>query len=99
MTLNPTDKNPIEAASRLTVWEAFLPAHARLTHVDGVLVDLCGIVRGQRYRREEAPKLFEQGYRLPYNTVFLDVTGVCADPRGPAPRCATIVGSRRACAR
>lgn len=74
--------NPTEANSRRAELEAFLAAHPGLTHVDGVLADLCGTVRGKRYPRGEVSKLFENGFYLPFSTAFLDVTGACSDPLG-----------------
>ena len=52
--------------------DRFLERHPEIGHVDAVLVDLCGIVRGKRYPRADVHKLFEGGFALPYSVHLLD---------------------------
>jgi len=62
--------------------EQFLLAHPDIRHLDAVIVDLCGIVRGKRYPREQVGKLYRHGFPLPYSVYLLDVTGTSSDPCG-----------------
>ncbi|RED54293.1 glutamine synthetase family protein [Aestuariispira insulae] len=61
----------------------FLKDHgAELGHLDAVVVDLNGIVRGKRYPMDQAAKLLSEGMNYPTAAFTLDVTGDCADPLG-----------------
>ena len=71
-----------DATPRLAELEAYLAVHTDTAYVDGVLPDLCGVMRGKRFPRAELRKLFEHGFTLPYSTLFLEVTGACGDPLG-----------------
>ena len=53
-----------------------------LSHLDAVVVDLNGIVRGKRYAMDQAGKLLAGGMNYPTAAFTLDVTGDCADPMG-----------------
>jgi glutamine synthetase len=68
--------------ARLAELKAFLDAHPAVSHVDAIVFDLCGIVRGKRYPRAELEKLFQSGFQFPVSVFFLDVTGECLDPFG-----------------
>ena len=63
-------------------FERFLDENPDIRFVDGITIDLCGIVRGKRYPRCDLPKLYEQGLALPYTVYLLDVTGDSCDPCG-----------------
>ncbi len=63
-------------------YERFFAEHPEVEWVDAITVDLCGIIRGKRYPREEVPKLYESGLALPYTVYLLDVTGDNLDPCG-----------------
>jgi len=71
-------------ADRASVAElhAFLGAHPGVTHVDAVVVDLCGIVRGKRCPRDELEKVYQAGLQLPSSVFVLDVTGANSDACG-----------------
>ncbi len=62
--------------------ERFLDEHPDTQYVDAVFIDLCGLIRGKRYPRAEAQKLFKSGLQIPYSVYLLDVTGANADPGG-----------------
>ena len=62
--------------------EQFLNAHPDVRHVDAVTVDLCGILRGKRYPREDLSKLYKNGLALPYTVYLMDVTGDSSVPCG-----------------
>ncbi|NIR29427.1 MAG: glutamine synthetase [Gammaproteobacteria bacterium] len=62
--------------------ERFLAEHPDTQFVDAVFIDLCGFVRGKRYPRAEAEKLFNSGLQIPYSVYLLDVTGANLDPCG-----------------
>ena len=62
--------------------DRFLAAHPDAAHIDAIFVDLCGIVRGKRYPREDAAKLFTSGLQIPITVYLLDVTGDSSDPCG-----------------
>ncbi len=70
------------SAAGLSELEQFLAENPDIQHVDAILIDLCGIVRGKRYPRADLPKLFEHGMQFPYTLYLLDVTGESLDPRG-----------------
>lgn len=72
---------PVTIATRAEL-EAFLAEHPHVNYADAVIFDLCGVVRGKRYPRDQLVKLFESGLPLPYTVYLLDVTGDCCDPGG-----------------
>ena len=76
MTLKPA------AADHRKEYERFLDENPEIRFVDGITMDMCGIVLGKRYPRSELPTLYEQGSALPYTVYLLDVTGDSCDPGG-----------------
>jgi glutamine synthetase len=76
MTLQPSDKAEPSELDR------FLKAHPDIRYVDALFVDLCGIVRGKRFPREHAAKIFRSGVQIAHTVYLLDVTGLNADPCG-----------------
>lgn len=71
------------AATGATVeLERFLAEHPHIRHIDALFVDLCGIIRGKRYPRDELEKLFSKGLQIPTSIYLLDVTGESLDPCG-----------------
>ncbi|SDG55397.1 glutamine synthetase family protein [Roseospirillum parvum] len=62
--------------------DAFLKAHPDIEYVDALLFDLCGIVRGKRFPRHEAAKLFTSGMQIPRSIYLLDAAGNSNDPLG-----------------
>ena len=63
-------------------YQRFLDEHPEIGFVDGITMDLCGIVRGKRYPRADLAKLYQYGLALPYTVYLLDVTGDSSDPCG-----------------
>jgi glutamine synthetase len=61
---------------------SFLADHPDVEYVDAILFDLCGIVRGKRYPRQDAKGLYSNGMQIPYSVFLLDVTGDCPDAGG-----------------
>lgn len=78
----PTLDRERVATAGLEELEQFLAEHPETEYVDAVFIDLCGFVRGKRYARAEAEKLFTSGLQIPYSIYLLDVTGANADPGG-----------------
>ena len=70
------------ASPALRELHRFLERYPDLAYVDGIFVDLCGIVRGKRYPRDELDKLFTAGFPIPYSIYLLDATGACTDACG-----------------
>ncbi len=62
--------------------DRFLAEHPDTEHIDGIFVDVCGIVRGKRYPVEDAAKLYRSGMQIPLTVHLLDVTGDSCDPGG-----------------
>ena len=62
--------------------EKFLVEYSDTEFVDAIFIDLCGIVRGKRYPRSDAKKLFTAGLQIPYSIYLLDVTGMNSDACG-----------------
>lgn len=62
--------------------DRFLADRPDTEHIDGIFVDVCGIVRGKRYPVEDAPKLYRSGMQIPLTVHLLDVTGDSCDPGG-----------------
>ncbi len=62
--------------------KAYLAEHPQTEYVDGILVDLCGIIRGKRYPIADAAKLYSSGLQLCESVYLLDVTGANTDPAG-----------------
>lgn len=67
---------------RLKVLRTFLEKHSGTEYIDGLFVDMSGIIRGKRYLRDDMEKLFKGGLQIPYSLYYLDVTGACLDPMG-----------------
>ena len=63
-------------------FERFLDENPDVRFIDGITIDLCGIVRGKRYPRSDLSKLYEHGLALPYTVYLMDVTGDSSDPCG-----------------
>lgn len=62
--------------------KGFLDKYPHTRFIDAVFVDLCGVVRGKRFPRDDLEKIFTTGVQLPHSTYLLDVTGHCNDPGG-----------------
>jgi glutamine synthetase len=69
-------------SERLEELNNFLNEHPDTEYIDGLFVDLSGIIRGKRYLRDDIEKLFQGGLQIPYTVYCLDVTGDCQDPCG-----------------
>lgn len=63
-------------------FDAFLHTHPDVRVVDALFVDLCGIVRGKRYPREDLHKLWEGGLQIARSIYLLDAKGDCPDACG-----------------
>ena len=61
---------------------AFLQAHPDITHLDAVLVDLCGNPYGKRLPRAHIEKFFQAGTPVCAAMSLVDVLGNTADPMG-----------------
>ena len=71
-----------QAASATAELKAFLTEHPQTHSVDAMFIDMSGIVRGKRYPRQDAEKLYTAGLQIPYSAFLLDVTGESLDPAG-----------------
>lgn len=70
------------AAGDLNELRQFLKTYPDTEYLDGIFIDLCGMVRGKRYPRSDFEKLFQAGLQIPYTVYWLDVTGTNSDPCG-----------------
>ncbi|MFQ5545720.1 MAG: glutamine synthetase, partial [Acidiferrobacterales bacterium] len=75
-------KDNSKLLSGLQELQQFLEKHPDTRFIDAIFVDLCGIVRGKRFGRDEFDRIFTSGVLLPHSTYFLDVTGHCNNPLG-----------------
>lgn len=73
---------PARRAASVEDLEAFLAANLDLESVDAVFVDLSGAIRGKRFPRVEARKIFEVGVQIPLTVYLLDARGEMTDPLG-----------------
>lgn len=62
--------------------EAFMRANPDVTHLDPLLIDLCGNALGKRYPAAQIEKFYRSGTTFCASTYLLDVTGNSADPLG-----------------
>lgn len=62
--------------------DAFLLSHPQVRFVDALFIDLCGIVRGKRYPREDVHKLWKNGLQIARSLYLLDAKGECPDAMG-----------------
>src|SRR5579871_3205085 len=62
--------------------EAFLQKHPAVRHVDALVVDICGTLRGKRYPAEKLKSLYGDGMQMPQSHYLLDVNGDNSDPVG-----------------
>ncbi|HEX2593116.1 MAG TPA: glutamine synthetase family protein [Rhizomicrobium sp.] len=63
-------------------FEALLKARPDLVHVDAVLADLGGVLRGKRMPVREALRLFTSGMQIPYTIYLMDANGEMTNPFG-----------------
>jgi len=61
--------------------EAFLHKHP-VRHVDALVVDICGTLRGKRYPGDKLKSLYGDGMQMPQSHYLLDVNGDNSDPVG-----------------
>ncbi len=61
---------------------AFLKAHPDITHLDAVLIDLCGNAYGKRLPRAHIEKFYDSGTPVCAAMSLVDVQGNTADPMG-----------------
>lgn len=61
---------------------AFLAAHPEISHLDVVLIDLCGNPYGKRLPRAHVEKLYQSGTPVCAAMSLVDVQGNTADPMG-----------------
>jgi glutamine synthetase len=75
-------KDNSKMLSGLQELQQFLEEHPDTRFIDAIVIDLCGIVRGKRFGRDESDKIFTSGVLLPHSVYFLDVLGHCNNPLG-----------------
>ena len=75
-------KDNSKLLSGLQELNQFLEKHPDTQFIDAIVIDLCGIVRGKRFGRDEFDQIFTSGVLLPHSTYFLDVLGHCNNPLG-----------------
>ncbi len=63
-------------------FEALVREHPDLLHVDAVLPDVLGILRGKRLPVAEAGRLFESGMQIPRTLYLMDAHGEMTNPFG-----------------
>jgi glutamine synthetase len=74
--------NDSTAASDTSELARYLDENPQTRFVDAIFVDLCGVVRGKRYPREDIAKLYASGLQIPMTVYLLDVGGTSSDPCG-----------------
>ena len=62
--------------------QSFLHRHPEVRFVDALFIDLCGIVRGKRYPRDDLKKLWQSGLQIARSLYLLDARGDCPDALG-----------------
>jgi glutamine synthetase len=63
-------------------FEALKREHPELTHVDAVLADLGGVLRGKRMPLAEGERLFVNGMQIPHTIYLMDAHGEMTNPFG-----------------
>ena len=63
-------------------FQALLGENPKISFVDAVMADLCGVLRGKRMPLAEAGKLFESGMQIPLSIYLMDARGEMANPLG-----------------
>ena len=63
-------------------FENFCSKYPNVKHIDAILSDISGIIRGKRLPINDAKKLFISGIQFCYSTFLLDASGYCADAAG-----------------
>ena len=59
-------KDNSKMLSGLQELQEFLEEHPDMRFIDAIVIDLCGIVRGKRFGRDESDKIFTSGVLLPH---------------------------------
>ena len=80
--MSPKSKSAIAPRADLAEFQAFLREHGEIDYFDAVFVDMIGTVRGKRFPRAEAEKIFTTGIQMPQSVYFFDVTGANEDILG-----------------
>jgi glutamine synthetase len=80
--MSDREKPGADGRASLAEFKAFLAQHGDIDYLDAVFVDMCGTVRGKRFPRDEADKVFTSGVQMPQSLYFFDVTGVNEDVCG-----------------
>ena len=63
-------------------FDALLGENPKISFIDGVMADLCGVLRGKRMPLAEAGKLFTSGMQIPLSIYLMDAKGEMANPMG-----------------
>jgi glutamine synthetase len=71
-----------EVQTALAEFEALKRENPKISFIDGVLADLCGVLRGKRMPLAEAGKLFVSGMQLPLSIYLMDTRGEMTNPMG-----------------
>ena len=69
-------------SSKLAELESFLEEHPDVSHIDAIIIDLCGNAIGKRLPRSQAESLFVTGTPTCAAMQLVDVLGNTADPMG-----------------
>ncbi|MGQ0742563.1 MAG: glutamine synthetase family protein [Alphaproteobacteria bacterium] len=71
-----------EVAAARAELDALLRQNPKISFVDAVMPDLCGVLRGKRIPVGQAGKLFESGMQIPLSIYLMDAKGEMANPFG-----------------
>lgn len=63
-------------------FDVLLGENPKISFIDGVMADLCGVLRGKRMPLAEAGKLFTSGMQIPLSIYLMDAKGEMANPMG-----------------
>ena len=68
--------------SSIDEFENFCSKYPNVKHVDAIISDISGIIRGKRFPINEAKKLFISGIQFAPAAFLLDASGCSSDPAG-----------------
>jgi glutamine synthetase len=63
-------------------FEALCKAHPGIRHIDAVLADVIGVLRGKRLPIDAAAHLFQSGMQIPHSIYLMDAHGEMTNPLG-----------------
>jgi glutamine synthetase len=78
----PNFARPTFVEQARSEFEALRKAHPDIKHIDAVLADVIGVLRGKRLPIDGANHLFESGMQIPHSIYLMDAHGEMTNPLG-----------------